>query len=399
LKLPPRYSGDNWRVAVYKIDPKTGQEVPNQLPSRSPIYTGWKRVFIEKDRMVRRGGVLRNDATASQSSLFLYKSPDDTRWDNLHEGDKVALFDASNPFEGPHDEAYVAPGGIDTNYPPAASGEPHRVKVDLVTSRGGSTPYLLLRSYSASPPDASLQPNFSLGAGAALGVVNSADGLIYDTSTNQINAPGSAFYDADLRDVEEPFRDGYVEVVARREGSGAVPYISERLSGFYVDQPGGGASEPGRSQRRNFQELWFAHKGTSNYVHALGVRGPDAQGGQGVGGFSWAWSLYLFMHAETLQQLEPDGSLRRLLEQSSLDHEMGHEFKVNACSGFHDTRQAWCGVQGGACANEPCLMQADGGAPRNATNRFCKEDLLGGDPKCGNGDGSIRRSPDLVKTE
>ena len=118
-----------------------------------------------------------------------------------------------------------------------------------------------------------------------------------------------------------------------------------------------------------------------------------------MGGFSWPWSLYLFMHEETLQQLEPDAALRRLLEQSSLDHEMGHEFKVNACSGFHDTRKAWCGGQGGACANEPCLMQADGGEPRNATNRFCKEDLLLGDPQCGNGDGSIRRAPDLLKTE
>ena len=57
LKLPPRYSGDNWRVAVYKIDPKTGQEVPNKLPSRSPVYTAWKRVFIEKDRMFRRGNL------------------------------------------------------------------------------------------------------------------------------------------------------------------------------------------------------------------------------------------------------------------------------------------------------------------------------------------------------
>jgi len=36
-----------------------------------------------------------------------------------------------------------------------------------------------------------------------------------DASTNQINAPGSAFYDADLRDVEEPFRNAYVEVGKR----------------------------------------------------------------------------------------------------------------------------------------------------------------------------------------
>ena len=58
-----------------------------------------------------------------------------------------------------------------------------------------------------------------------MGVVNSADGEVYDASTNQINGPGSCFFDADLRDVEEPFRDAYVEVLGRRVTSRAQKYF------------------------------------------------------------------------------------------------------------------------------------------------------------------------------
>ncbi|MEW5765603.1 MAG: hypothetical protein ACOYZ8_19570, partial [Chloroflexota bacterium] len=75
-----------------------------------------------------------------------------------------------------------------------------------------------------------------------------ADGLPCDASTNQINGPGSCFYDADMRDVEEPFTDAYVEVVARWEGSGAVPYLPEA-----VFDAGGAAL------RVRFSKLWFSH--------------------------------------------------------------------------------------------------------------------------------------------
>jgi hypothetical protein len=399
LRMPPRYAGDNVQIATEKVDPKTNQVVPEMLCSLSPVFTSWKRVFIEKDRMFRRGGVLRNDSIPGQSSVLLYKNSDDSRWDNLQEGDKIAIFDSATPFEGPHDEAFVASGGIDPNYPPAAAGEPHRVKVDLVTTRGGTTPYLLTRTYSASLPDTAFCPNFASGSSAAVGVIQSADGQIADTSTNQINGAGSAFYDADMRDVKQPFTDAYVEVIGQRDGAGAVPYVASALDNFYVTSPGEGLEEPGRTLRRRFQEAWFQHKDTPNYLHVLGVRGNDPQSGSGVGGFTWPYSLYHFIHVETLELLEPDPNVRRPWSQTVQDHECGHQFYVNICSGYHDTRYAWCHAEAGECANQPCLMTADGGSPLDTVNRFCTEDLLPGDPNCGDGDGSIRHKGDLLKIE
>ena len=63
-------------------------------------------------------------------------------------------------------------------------------------------------------------------------IVNSDDGGITDTSSNQINGPGSAFYDADMRQIEQPYDDAYVEFFGLRSGMGAVPYIDESVP-FY----------------------------------------------------------------------------------------------------------------------------------------------------------------------
>ena len=79
----------------------------------------------------------------------------------------------------------------------------------------------LKNSYHASPLD------FSSGKSSAVGVINSADGLIYDTAINQINGTGSAFYDADMWDIEQPFDDAFVEFIAPRSGMGAVPYMPQ----------------------------------------------------------------------------------------------------------------------------------------------------------------------------
>jgi hypothetical protein len=85
-------------------------------------------------------------------------------------------------------------------------------------------------------------------------------------------------------------------------------------------------------------------------------------------------------------------------EQASMnrfvtDHECGHEFRVNNCSGLHDGRPAWCGAAGGTCVDatlseEKCVMY-NGNAPgrdmdlrSNGINHFCKEDLLLGDMLC-----------------
>ena len=399
LKVPARYAGDNFQVEVTRIDPKTGQPIPNQTPELSQVFTGWKRAFTERDHMFRRGGLLHDNAAAGNSTILLYKLPNDTRWDNLQVGDKIAIFDTASPFEGSHDEAYI--GTINdmagTPTPPA----PHQVALSLVTTRGGSTAYTLTRAYTASPPATSYYPDFSLGNSAGVGVVNSNDGQITDTTPYQINASNSCFYDPDMRDIYQPFTDAFVEFIAPTDGMGAVPYISNTVSDFYVITPAQGGSEPGKTRRRQFQQLWFKNKDTTNYLHLIGSRGENYPASD-VGGFTWRWSLYTFIYQETLAQVEPTFLVE--YEKMVNDHEFGHQFRTNECaSSGHDTRPAWCNTNlPQSCPGQPCLEDATGGGPiysRDKINRFCKEDLLLGDPVCGDGSGAVRTTTDLVKTE
>jgi len=410
LKVPPRYGGDNWQIAVKKVDPKTNQEVADNVPSLSPVYTAWKRVFVERDRMFRRGnlldhtangGVFTADTNTDPDTIYLY------RWDQttpktdvakyVQPGDTVVIFDTDSPYpSGVYETATViSTDFVDVPINPANCFPPDcgQLSCQCVSVLAATLDKDLKNSYYASPLD------FSSGKSAAVGVIHSADGQIYDTASNQINGPGSAFYDADLRDVKQPFTDGYVEVLAPREGMGAVAYVAGSLDGFYVSGPGEGTLEPGRTLRRRFQEAWFQYRNTPDNLHVLGVRGKDPQNGSGIGGFTWPYSLYQFIHVETLEQLEPEPTLRRIWSQTVNDHEFGHQFYVNICSGGHDTRDAWCHAEVGPCNGQPCLMWADGGNPLDEEDRFCVPDLLSGDPNCGNGDGSIRRKGSLIKTE
>jgi hypothetical protein len=387
LRMPPRYAGDNVQIATEKVDPKTNQVVPEMLCSLSPVFTSWKRVFIEKDRMFRRGGVLRNDSIPGQSSVLLYKNSDDSRWDNLQEGDKIAIFDSATPFEGPHDEAFVASGGIDPNYPPAAAGEPHRVKVDLVTTRGGTTPYLLTRTYSASLPDTAFCPNFASGSSAAVGVIQSADGQITDTSTNQINGAGSAFYDADMRDVKQPFTDAYVEVIGQRDGAGAVPYVA----GVWFDWAHQSVSN--FQSLHELSNLWFANKQLGanppellpkNHFHLLGASDAPATGIYADTFYVYDWT---YVYGDRLTATFPDDDARRRATQWVTAHELVHQFNVNPddCD-HHDGRMAWCDAaahcQAGGTLAAKCLMNVNptdyASRLTSGICRLCLEDLLTG---------------------
>lgn len=55
LKVPAQYGGDNFQVEVTKCKPD-GTVLPQRVVSLSPVYTSWKRVFVERDKMFRRGG-------------------------------------------------------------------------------------------------------------------------------------------------------------------------------------------------------------------------------------------------------------------------------------------------------------------------------------------------------
>jgi len=427
LKVPPRYGGDNWQIAVKKVDPKTNQEVADNVPSLSPVYTAWKRVFVERDRMFRRGnlldhtangGVFTADTNTDPDTIYLY------RWDQttpktdvakyVQPGDTVVIFDTDSPYpSGVYETATViSTDFVDVPINPANCFPPDcgQLTCQCVSVLAATLDKDLKNSYYASPLD------FSSGKCAAVGVIHSADGQIYDTASNQINGPGSAFYDADLRDVKQPFMDGYVEVLAPREGMGAVPY----MAGSWFDWAH--QSVDHFASLHYFSNLWFLNKQAGspppevvprNSFHFVGASNAPSVGAYADTFYRYDWS-YFFL--DRLAGDFPDGEQREKALRWITAHELGHQFNVNpeGCQ-HHDGRMSWCEssshCESGGSLPARCLMNVDPSdyAQRLTSGvcRFCAEDLLlgveasGGEITC-NGlvepwearDGTIRTDSD-----
>ncbi len=380
LKVPARYSGNNFQVEVTKCD-YNGTPIPTKVLGLSAVYTAWKRVYVERDSMFRRGGLLyAPDDThmtipAGSSSLQVYKGPSGAQLDNLVGGDKIAIFDKDHPFEGPHDEAYV--GAIDrttsTDY----------ATVNLVTARTGGTTYVTRFSYTASPQDTTHYPDFSKGSSAGIGVVNSNDGLIYDTSPNRLpNGPGSAFYDADMRDIEQPFDDAYVEFIGLRDGMGAVPYLPYSTDTAY-----------------KFAWLWFYNKNQTAYIHLLGAYDNPVNYGETLRYDTSQTpsrpvrTTYVFEGKIEAAALPGSGACfaghpASLVNQAVIDHECAHQFDVNSLSSVgHCISNAWtgdglCQMNQATCPSvTPRRLDADLNSPTSSNHgdvfdvRVCPEEL------------------------
>ncbi len=435
LKVPARYSGDNYQVEVTKCalgNPPT--PLPQRIPALSSVYTSWKRVYVERHRMFRRGGLLFSNAAMNDTSVTIYRNPDDTRWDNLNPNDKIAIFDTATPYEGPHDEAYV---GTITQ---VGSSVPHQMLVTLVTTPGGSTPYPLNYAYTASPPDPTTHwPTFAAptppaGTCAGMGVIYStvqdpsgSGKTITDTDSNQINGTGSAFYDADMRDIEQPFDDAYVEFMGLRSGMGALPYLAPSFFGGFQMASGGTCSQPVIEPipgydfipRHKFAWIWFANKGLSNYIW-LGGAGQTAQldSCPACGdpqkpfpqyfGLTTADQLESFVHVGGIGQVCPTAAQEVNACQETTNHELGHDYRVNPTNAArHDNRCAWQTVGHLLCTDsDPTCDQSMNGCLMNPSrdlwtshHRLDRFNLLCGDSGCPNGQPGCCNAGDSGCTE
>ena len=92
LTVPAQGSGNNFQVEITKCDP-SGNVLPNRVCGLSGLYTTWKRIYVERDHMFRRGGIIYapdnlngdNLIPAGRTSLYMYKGPSGTQIDNLVE--------------------------------------------------------------------------------------------------------------------------------------------------------------------------------------------------------------------------------------------------------------------------------------------------------------------------
>ncbi|MGA9750642.1 MAG: hypothetical protein WBS54_02520 [Acidobacteriota bacterium] len=234
-------------------------------------------------------------------------------------------------------------------------------------------------------------------------MVNSNDGQIADTSQNQINAEGSAFYDADTREIQQPYDDTFIQFIVQSSGSGAVPYLPpDMLSLFDYN---GDCNNLTQDQARalelgQYALAWFANSGArDNYFQLLGVAcspvisacsSYEYSGNTLAAGHFSIVSRCVF-EANDLTHATP-------LTQDATDHELGHQFKVNQCTDSdsgHDADNAWCGTCGGT-ATEKCLMNES----RDGTNgiiRFGTVDMVGPRAACpSNTDAAIRTHTDPI---
>lgn len=311
-------------------------------------------------------------------------------WQNAAVGDQVAVFDEVFTYETAAESRVIT-----------AISDPWDHGLLKVTLNLG-----LGRTFAASeryePSSGEYRPIFTNEHSAGFGVISDCD--IAPNQINQTTPVESCFYDADMRGLERPFGDGFVEFFAPRDGMSVLPFIPEAW--FSVS----GVSMTGLTY---LSRAWFEHYfSRENYLHLLGATGLIKQTNQGpvhVLGRTISAADYTYIFA---QRAEEYGDLLgateqqvHFLRQHTLVHETGHQFDVNICGpeddDFHDNREAWCGdhCEPGVVETRKCVMGAEVSNDIDdwdGVNRFCKEDLFVGAPECPPL-GAIRREADPVK--
>jgi hypothetical protein len=357
---------------------------------RSPVFTAWKRISIEKDRMFRQGGLLAVDGHKDVDNYVLVHD-----WANLPDcGDtpgptpcfQIVVFDALGA-------AHSAEYSIDHPYVShILPFFPNMKQIWLVDQNMNE--YKLKQNYYRSS-----YPDFSdTGFSAGIGVID------------------SGYYEAEMASLSQAFNDAFVSFRAFPEGAGAVPYLPMQFFDGYeinVDCSNSRLKEGyDLSPWFRFSSIWFYNRSRFNTLQIIGaVETPQLNdclecGGShpqpqlfGISGFSDGLSLrmsYIFRGSlefpckSTAEWTNATGE--------TTNHEIGHAFYVNPSdSGGHDNKCAWnygpdpltCPfVDPGTCnvddSVQACLMNIHRDR-WTTSHRFDGNDLICGDPICPNG--------------
>lgn len=405
LYITNRYAGDNYMVRAWTEDMQ-GQPLSTNWTG---LLTAMKRIYVEKDRMFRRGGLLEDGfgGTICTEDCPL-DEPVDTNccnrvsiydWHNIYENDHIAIFDASSPYEFMHEEAYIK------SIQPGATPD-----VDLVYLKTGlafDAPNANLSgTYVHSP-----YPDFSSGCSAGIGVID--DG----------------FYDTDISFAQIAFADAYVDIKELSDGSSAVPYLPPEFFGNCTAKPEGTCTNaqitcpsyhPLAIAQRMFARIWFSKDADqSNIIQLIGagrtIQYLDCTICGGNNPMSMFAGLAIHVGHATQQNGDTDTKLILVMIQAIEDlcanpsqnanhiqdtvtHELGHQFFVNGGhEDKHDCRCSWdnnpnlpeCPTNDpGTCdvdaSQTSCVM-----CPKrdnfNILHRFCADDLICGDTNCPNG--------------
>lgn len=360
LKVTNRYAGDNYQVRVKKCVPSgCGADGSGVLHQRvvglSPVFTAWKRIFIERDRMFRKGGVLAEDyltevgtcggqgqgpccgevgaLPCNQVKVF--------GWSTVSPGDWIVLFDQLQSLSN---YSFFFERIFPVRLVIAVS------ELDPDGYRVVTLDQALDRNFrSSSVTDATdrgygYMPNFSNGYPSGLGVVSGCD-----LSSPRVNGSESCFFDADLRGLELPYNDALVEVFAPRTGVSFVPFLPDDWYTWQLTEQ----NPPPIRPIDYFNWLWFAHQSStaSNYRQFLGASSSMLGSQYGLTTLSsYHWGV---VFRGSIESASPGRTAEEVdnFTQHTTTHELAHMFTVNACSvqGHHnsvsDPVVAWCQVE------------------------------------------------------
>lgn len=359
LNTSDRYAGDNYVVQASFDNWSSSNTTP--ATAQTGVITSWKRIYIEKDKMFGKGGLLfadfNKDTCSPCNQILLYD------WANIANNDTIVVFD----------EITTAENGGEIRTIQGAPSDNHDGSVTVTLNAN------LTKSYYRSSPDASNppQPNFANGHSGGVGV------------------PSAGFYEADLGSLWETFDDADVGYWVSPDGAGAVPYLAEAVP-FYEF---GTIIDAAALARRNFEAVWGKNAFRQNYIYLLGCKGRPYQSGTLTAGYSYAQDHYSYIYGESVStwgqvQLPPFTPAQTAeAMQTDTVHELSHNFWLNRCTdltcgtdsglGNHDARPWWQYTTTGCPNANPCLMQYAIPNPPTTINRLCKEDLILGDPNCG----------------
>ncbi len=279
LTTTPFAAGDNYRI-VGSIDPQLLTNPAFQCTDcpDSGIITAWKRVYLESDRMFRKGAMLTASVSAGATEIDVSSVSGFVAPKGKSPGSSIVLVHAPTQPGGP---IYYEPAPGD---PPLTVSSVNKNKLTIKLSRP------LIHGYFKAPDPA--QPWLADGVGVVTGVMNT------DTYSSNTSLLSSLFAQA------------FVEVIPRSSDPGYVPYYANFLDPSLQDILSDGLR-------------WFRNYGKPNYICSIG----GANSGTNLGDrlinnrVAWTW-------VAKVESLVSSGN-RANLNGESTSHEMTHVWDVN----------------------------------------------------------------------
>jgi len=370
LKIPDDFSGENFQIEVSKVDPATSTPVPNRVLALGPVFTSWKRVFVERDKMFRKGGLLARDFDPTTCGAGGVEPGCDEvivfDWVDVSPGDEIVLFQSDRSI----DSSDALPATV-TQVSPTGQPYSNSRRVTLDKDLGGAGLVWEASSDQPASVGGTASITFGVGESAGIGVVSGCD-----SSSNQINGSNSCFLEGDLRGVLESYADAFVDFRGYLDGADGVPYLYY----YWVV-----TASP--QDFLDFSSIWFQGSG-NNKIQLIGASKDQVDdqvtfyGWSDIGGNV----TYVFRKSCEARGRVEGKSVAEVhsFTRDTTVHEFAHQWNTNCCSSNgHDTRDSWC-INELFCQDEGCVMhQGYQAFSWDDVVRFCTEDLLLGDPLCG----------------